>query len=396
MANIQPYILADGSRRYRVRWVTADGRKHSKSFERKKDADRFAEDQRRRKALGGLYQAAPETLASFLETWVNRYAQRVRPSTLARRREALPHLAPFMPLTLDKIFPSEVEDHIMGVGQRAPRQAQIALQTLKMVLANAKERGHVVNEGVFSIKPPRTEQRERQFLSWGEVEELALNTIEPYGNLIRLAALTGLRQGELFALTDDCIDWEAGTIRVKRGTYRGQVVPLKTKASRRTVDVSQEARRVLRRQLLARRPNEHGLVFPSPEGKVWHRPPFLDRIFRPACKRTGLMKFAFHDLRHTYATLMIRAGAHPKYLQSQMGHTSVKTTIDLYGHLFPDANRLVLASLDQLVQSGRDHPGTITAKPRDGDAYEGASEQGFSSTPSGIRTRDLRLERPVS
>jgi integrase len=396
MANVQRYELADGRRRYRVRWLTPDRKKHSKTFERKRDADRFADERRRRKALGGLYEAAPETLASFLEKWLSRYAQRVRPSTLERRREALPHLAPFMPLILDKIFPSEVEDHITAVGQRAPRQAQIALQTLKIVLANAKERGHVVNEGVFSIKPPRTEQRERQFLSWGKVEELALNTIEPYGNLIRLAALTGLRQGELFALTDDCIDWEDGTIGVKRGTYRGQLVPLKTKASRRTVDLSGEAKRVLRRQLMARKPNEPGLVFPSPEGKVWHRPPFLDRIFRPASRRTGLMEFAFHDLRHTYATLMIRAGAHPKYLQSQMGHTSVKTTIDLYGHLIPDANRLVLTSLDQLVQSGRDHPVTITTEPSDGDAAEGASEQAFSSTPSGIRTRDLRLERPVS
>lgn len=70
-----------------------------------------------------------------------------------------------------------------------------------------------MNEALFRIKAPRTEQRERRFLSWEQVEELALNTVEPYGNLIRFAALTGLRQGELFALTDDCVDWDAARSR---------------------------------------------------------------------------------------------------------------------------------------------------------------------------------------
>ncbi len=58
----------------------------------------------------------------------------------------------------------------------------------------------------------------------------------------------------------------------------------------------------------------------------------------------------FHDLRHTYAALMVAAGAHPKYLQAQMGHSSIRVSLDLYGHLFPDANRSVLAELDRLVE----------------------------------------------
>ena len=355
MANVQAYTLADGSRRYRVRWLSPDRKKHSKTFDRKRDADRFADEQKRKRALGGLYQAPCESLASFLEGWLGRYTQRVRPSTLARRREALAHLAPFMSLTLDQIRPDEVEDHIMSVGGRAPRQAQIALQTLKMVLRNAKERGHTVNEAIFGIKPPHTEQRERQFLSWEQVDDLALNTSDAYANLVRLAALTGLRQGELFALTDECLVLETGTISVEHGTYHGELVPLKTRASRRTVDLSREAQHVLKRQLLVRTPNDLGLIFPSPAGGVLDDDNFRHRVFKPACRRIGLSKLAFHDLRHTYAALMVRAGAHPKYLQVQMGHTSVSTTLDLYGHLFPDANRSVLNKLDRLVGHSRDH-----------------------------------------
>jgi integrase len=61
---------------------------------------------------------------------------------------------------------------------------------------------------------------------------------------------------------------------------------------------------------------------------------FRHRVFRPAVRRSGLTGLRFHDLRHTYAALMVAAGAHPKYLQAQMGHSSIGVTLDLYGHLF--------------------------------------------------------------
>ena len=111
------------------------------------------------------------------------------------------------------------------------------------------------------------------------------------------------------------------------------------------------AARVLRRQLLARKPNDLGLVFTTPRGELLNDDNFRHRVFRPDVRRTKVMGFRFHDLRHTYAALMVAAGAHPKYLQAQMGHSSIRVTLDLYGHLFPDANRsvLVLAELDRLI-----------------------------------------------
>ena len=166
---------------------------------------------------------------------------------------------------------------------------------------------------------------------------------------------------------------------------------LKTRASRRRVDLSRTAVRVLGRQLLARKPNEVGLVFPSPEGRILNDDNFRHRIFRPAVRRTKLQGLRFHDLRHTYAALMVAAGAHPKYLQAQMGHSSIRVTLDLYGHLFPDANRGVLDALDALTPS-RPHPknaARTTPKrkvPASGD---------FQSGSDGTRTRDLRRDRPA-
>ena len=92
MAHVESYRLRDGRKRYRARWIGVDGRERSRSFVLKKDADRFTLEQQRRASLGALYQAPPETLGEFAAGWFDRYALRVRPSTLDRAREV--HAAP--------------------------------------------------------------------------------------------------------------------------------------------------------------------------------------------------------------------------------------------------------------------------------------------------------------
>jgi integrase len=162
--------------------------------------------------------------------------------------------------------------------------------------------------------------------------------------------------------------------------------------SRRRVDLSATAVRVLRRQLLARKPNELHLVFPSTEGHILNDDNFRHRVFAPAVRRSKLTGFRFHDLRHTYAALMVAVGAHPKYLQAQMGHSSIHVTLDLYGHLFPDANRGVLDALDELTAPST--PNRKNAVKR--KSKEKVPESGdFESGSDGTRTRDLRRDRPA-
>jgi integrase len=331
--------LPDG----RYRWQTVGPRK--------RDAELLRDELNRRAALGTLYPAPPLTFAEFVEDWLERYRQRVRPATLASCVDSLKRLSVFDAVELEAISAAEVEDHVYAVAIGAPRVAELMLDTLKMVLRSAKERGHNVDEAIFRVRSPRRDRVEMRFLDWPAVELLASETIEPYGNLIRFACLTGLRQGELFALRDRSVDLERRTLLVEAGSREGQVVPTKTAAGRRQVRLSDEARRILREQLVARRPNELGLVFPTPGGVVWRKDNLMARIFRPAVRRAGLAPLRFHDLRHTYAALMVAAGAHPKLLQAQLGHTSINVTLNTYGHLFPDAFNDVGEALDRIVRS---------------------------------------------
>jgi integrase len=337
--------LPDG----RYRWQTIGPRK--------RDAELLRDEINRRVALGAVYPSRPQTFAEFLDAWVERYAQRVRPATLASCRDSLRHLALFNGWQLETIRAADVEDHVFVVAQRAPRAAELMLKTLKMILRSAKERGQTVDEAIFRIRPPRHERAEMRFLDWSEVDRLACEAVEPYGNLVRFACLTGLRQGELFALRNCAIDLARRSVVVEAGAREGQLVPTKTSAGRRQVRLSGEALSILREQLLARAPNDLGLLFPSPGGVVWRKDNFMARIFRPAVRRAGLEPLRFHDLRHTFAALMVAAGAHPKLLQAQLGHTSINGTLNTYGHLFPDAFADIGDALDAIVRAHQSRDG---------------------------------------
>ena len=89
---------------------------------------------------------------------------------------------------------------------------------------------------------------------------------------------------------------------------------------------------------------------------------------------------------------MVAAGAHPKYLQAQMGHSSIRVTLDLYGHLFPDANRGVLDALDELTAPSTPHRKNAP-KNRSNEKVPASGD--FESGSDGTRTRDLRRDRPV-
>ena len=85
-------------------------------------------------------------------------------------------------------------------------------------------------------------------------------------------------------------------------------------------------------------PTELDLVFPNEAGKPIDANNLVKRSFEGALRRAGVRKIRFHDLRHSYASLMIFQGEHPKYIQSQMGHASVSVTMDVYGHLMNPVN----------------------------------------------------------
>jgi len=96
-------------------------------------------------------------------------------------------------------------------------------------------------------------------------------------------------------------------------------------------------------------------MFPSREGLITCHDNAIKRHFEPALRKTGLRHVTFHSLRHTNASLRIRAEQNIKYMSVQMGHSSIKITMDMYGHLFNDEvfNRQQVDLLQEFFNSVR-------------------------------------------
>ena len=90
-------------------------------------------------------------------------------------------------------------------------------------------------------------------------------------------------------------------------------------------------------------------VFCSRTGNPLHASDLRIHVLRPACVRAGLRQIRIHDLRHTYASLLIQQGESLAYVKEQLGHHSLKITVDTYGHLVPGGNRQAVDKLDEAL-----------------------------------------------
>jgi integrase len=171
--------------------------------------------------------------------------------------------------------------------------------------------------------------------------------------LLLCAVRTGLRMSELIGLQWGDVDFHGRFIEVRRGVVLGEETTTKNHKIRR-VDMSPQLQAALQRlkevrQLEAMNESREMLpwVFLSPEGHRWDERN-LRRAWYALLTDAGIRKVRFHDLRHTFASLLIEQRAHPKYIQEQMGHSGIQVTMDVYGHLFPSGNREWVGKLDEV------------------------------------------------
>jgi integrase len=189
-------------------------------------------------------------------------------------------------------------------------------------------------------------------------ETMALADVidDRYRAMVLAAAYTGLRFGELAALHTERFDALRRTLRVEESLseVRGEFFfkPPKSDASRRTVSVPSFIVEEMA-QHLAVHADDSGLVFSAPVGGPIRRANFRRRIWMPAVKASVGEPCTFHDLRHTHAALLIAQGEHPKVIQERLGHASIKTTLDTYGHLFDGLDEAAADRLDELWRAAR-------------------------------------------
>jgi integrase len=173
-----------------------------------------------------------------------------------------------------------------------------------------------------------------------------------------VAATTGLRRGELLALRWSDVNLDAANLTVKRALEETKgglnFKSPKTKKAQRILDLLPLTVEVLRRHRvdqakvrLAAGPawEDNDLVFPDVDGRPW-RPSLLTGAFSD--RQPGIR---FHDLRHSHATQLLRAGAHPKIVSERLGHAGVGITLDTYSHVLPGMQKQAVLQLEASLRA---------------------------------------------
>ena len=170
--------------------------------------------------------------------------------------------------------------------------------------------------------------------------------INNYRLLIKTAVFTGMRSGEIRGLQWGDIDWNSSQIHIRRSWKEGQYHEPKTRASIRRIDLPAFLITELRDWRLACPKGRDDLVFPNLAGNPMSNTNLLQRGFYPALRRAGLRKIRFHDLRHTFASLLIANGEDIVRVSRLLGHSSPTVTLNVYSHMLPKEH---YGSADRLV-----------------------------------------------
>jgi integrase len=408
-------------------FVKHHGKRKSKCIGDKKTAEALAKELRKALAAGdlGLLQD-PEpktnTLAEYAEAYLTRMEHELKRSTWRDysgcvRRQLVPLLGT---QALSDIRPADVRAFSNSLRERglSPLNIRKHLRVLSSILSDAVADELIASNPAIELGRSRKRRtREpvagRKRIDPFTAEELRTlldtartHTIERHGEVVApyarfhpfllLLARTGLRLSEAIALRWGDVDWQDHSLHVERAYVQGEVAPPKSGKARR-VDMSDELIRVLRAlyhdrfervvaidakaqaALEVERANaKDALVFPDSAGGHLDDHNLRRRVWEPLLAVAELRHRRIHDLRHSFASLLLQDGVELLYVSQQLGHATASFTLDRYAHLLPRNRRGYVNRLDSAAPAGTpEAPATRTNVLRSGpDAQNPLVSQG--------------------
>jgi integrase len=313
---------------------------------------------------GGItYDAGKLTVEEHLRRWLSDSVRdTVRQRTYERYESIVRvHLIPAIGrIKLKTLTPAHVRALYRAKldAGLAPRSVLHIHRTLSKALKQATDDGLIPRNAAGLVKPPRPRREEIQPLDSEQVRALFETARgDRLEALYVVAVTTGMRRGELQGLKWEDLDLEAGTLQVRRTLSEpkgGWIFEAPKSGKGRSIRLTRRAMSALRehrkRQLEERMGkaglwSDHGLVFPSAIGTPISGGN-LNRSFKVLLKRADLPAVRFHDLRHTCATLLLRQGVNPKFVQELLGHADISLTLNVYSHVLPDMGDAAAGAMD--------------------------------------------------
>lgn len=359
-----------------IHWIFIDHqgqRKAKKIGKDKKLANDIAKKIGARLTLGDLDfldndENANPSFEEYANYWLEDYIKPLRrSSTYERYRDILKrHIFPVLgQKKIDEIKRVEIRNLLLKKNKAKLSRSMICL--IRDVMSGPM--GYAVDEELIPgnpvagiLKRLQLERDKRitvEPMNEQEVD-LFLNTcfkhFREYWVFFLCAFRTGMRLGELLGLKWGNIDWNQKFIKVERSYKRGRFDKTKTGKVRR-VDTSDQLIFAMEQLFTAQKKQALKLGLGEPIEIIFHRngkpmeQNYIRRVFKRVLKKAGIREMRLHDIRHTFASLLLSQGESPVYVKEQLGHSSIQMTVDIYGHLIPSSNRGAVNRLDSTQPS---------------------------------------------
>lgn len=354
------YVVDYRDSRGMRRWVTCDTRRAADEELQKK--------LREVKMMKGVACADPNvTVTGFFEAWIQKVEMTSKPRTADTYRNnfrlhVLPELGE---MKIKDLHRARLKSWLVGKLQQGYAKGTIRLINagLRAMLNEAAEEGIILMNP--ALKLGRTLKVEGLEAKKGRKEPRAFNR-EQLASFLANAhpqwypyflflARTGLRLGESLAIEVPDVLFDARTIVVNKAISKGEV-QLPKDGESREVDLSGQLADVLKAMIANRRQHYFSigkpmpdLLFPTENGGTMNRAHIIRAIVRTLRKANLPMHFSAHSFRHTFASQLLQMGESPAYVQRQLGHSSIKMTVDTYGKWLPAGNKNAVDRLDETM-----------------------------------------------
>lgn len=359
-----------------VRYRVGKQQKQVKAGNRLSDAQRKLTEIQSELNNGTYIERKDITFNEFVDKWLHEYGTlNWKPSTYENNVNTIEcHLRPAIGrFYLRNLTKQRIQTLVSDLARkRSAKTVNNVLVLLRTILKHAVKLDYLRENPALAIDKLRVERKEMEFLTPHEIQLLIQHADEHYKTLFIMAALTGMRRGELLAAQWGDIDWNRSMICVRRNIYwfrakgvrernkRWKFVTPKTERSFRPVVMTPSLKQTLELHRIEAPVSKHDLIFCNADGEPLDPDNMRNRYFKTALRFAGIRDVPFHALRHSYASMLIAQGENIKFIQSQLGHASAHFTIDRYGHLFDINAEEVGKKLD--AQLDNSHVNTMSTK----------------------------------
>lgn len=294
-------------------------------------------------------------IGEFSETWEQDVLQHHKPSSIKSAKSHLrTYIRPWLAdMRLEDFNVQAQQAFVTRLSRTVSRKTVLnALTTLGSILRTAKAWGYccrTLQLGDLTL-PAADVSKVARFFTAEQVRRILAVAPEPYRTMFAIAAMTGLRAGEVLGLQRDDLDFDRSVIQVRRSAWYGRVQSVKTRTSRAPVAMPALLAEIVREYLATSKPSSEGFLFVNRNGRPFAANKVVEYGLWPVLDALKIPRAGMHAFRHCHASLLIDVGANPKVAQLQMRHSDARTTLEAYAHVIGDAQREAVERVSEMLR----------------------------------------------